>query len=67
MGIRPRATILSRGSYSWWKPHRDVIIGQGLSHLCVQCVIWTPRTLYIDSLDTQKFRSGFTDDDNSRR
>ena len=28
---------------------------QGLSRLCVQRVIWTPRTLLFDSLDTQKF------------
>ena len=24
-GHSPRATILSRGSYPWWKPHRNVI------------------------------------------
>ena len=32
-----------------------------------QRVIWTPRTLFFDSLDTQRFRSGFADDDNFRR
>ena len=37
--------------------------GQGLSRLCVQRVIWTPRTLFSDSLDTQMFMSGFADDD----
>ena len=37
--------------------------GQGLSRLCVQCVIWTRRTLFFDSLDTQKFMSEFADDD----
>ena len=36
---------------------------QGLSRLCVQRVIRTPRTLFFDSLDTQKFLSGFADDD----
>ena len=36
---------------------------QGLSRLCVQHVIWTPRTLFLDSLDTQKFMSEFADDD----
>ena len=25
MAFHTRATILSRGSYSWWKPHRDII------------------------------------------
>ena len=25
---------------------------QGLGHLCVQRVIWTPRTLFFDSLDS---------------
>ena len=33
------------------------------SRLCVQRVIWTPRTLFFDSLDTQKFMSEFADDD----
>ena len=33
----------------------------------VQRVIWTPSTLFFDSLDTQKFSSGFADDDNFRR
>ena len=32
---------------------------EALSHLCVQHVIWTPRTLFFDSLDTEKFRSEF--------
>ena len=36
---------------------------QGLSRLCVQRVIWTPRTLFFDSLDTQKYMSEFADDD----
>ena len=36
---------------------------QGLSRLCVQRVIWTPRTLFFDSLDTQKIMSEFADDD----
>ena len=36
---------------------------QGLSRLCVQGVIWTHRTLFFDSLDTQKFMSEFSDDD----
>ena len=40
---------------------------QGLSHLCVQRVIWTHRTQFFDSLDTQMFRSGLADDDNFRR
>ena len=35
---------------------------QGLSHLCIQHVIRTFRTLFFDSLDTQKFRSGFAED-----
>ena len=35
---------------------------QGLSHLCVQRVIWTRRTLFFDSLDTQKFMSEFAED-----
>ena len=38
---------------------------QGLSNLCVQRVIWTPRTQFFDILDTQKLRSGFADDDYS--
>ena len=38
-------------------------VWQGLSRLCVQRVIWTPRTLFFDSLDTQKFMSEFGDDD----
>ena len=37
--------------------------GQGLSRICVQRVIWTRRTLFFDSLDTQKFMSEFADDD----
>ena len=36
---------------------------QGLSRLCVQRVIWTHRTLFFDSLDTQKFMSEFADED----
>ena len=40
---------------------------QGLSRLCVQRVIWTPRTMFFDSLDTQKFLSGFADDDSSHK
>ena len=36
---------------------------QGLSRLYVQRVIWTHRTLFFDSLDTQKFMSEFADDD----
>ena len=36
---------------------------QGLSCLCIQRVIWIPRTLFFDSLDTQKFMSEFADDD----
>ena len=36
---------------------------QGLSSLCVQRVIWTPRTLFFDSLDTQKFMLEYADDD----
>ena len=36
---------------------------QGLSGLCVQRVIWTRRTLFFDSLDTQKFMSEFAEDD----
>ena len=40
---------------------------QGLSRLCVQRVIWTPRTLIFDSLATQKFMSKFADDDFSMR
>ena len=36
---------------------------QGLSRLWVECVIWTPRTLFFDSSDTQKFMSEFADDD----
>ena len=32
-------------------------------YLDTQRVIWTPRTLFFDSLDTQKFRSGFAEDD----
>ena len=39
------------------------VSGQGLSCLCVQRVIWTPRTLFFDSLDTHKFMSEFADDD----
>ena len=34
----------------------------GLSRLWVQRVIWTPKTLLFDSLDTQKFMSEFADD-----
>ena len=30
---------------------------------CVQRVIWTRRTLFFDSLDTQKFMSEFAEDD----
>ena len=37
--------------------------GRGLSRLCFQRVIWRHRTLFFDSLDTQKFRSGFAEDD----
>ena len=52
--------------------HRSTHVRNGsttgaLSHLCVQRIIWTPSTLSFDSLDTQKFRSGLADDDNSRR
>ena len=36
---------------------------QELSRLCVQHVIWTPRTLFFDSLDTQIFLLEFADDD----
>ena len=36
---------------------------QGLGCLCVQRVIWTHRTLFFDSLDTQKLMSEFADDD----
>ena len=36
---------------------------QGLSRLCVHRVIWTPRTVFFDSLDTQKLMSEFADDD----
>ena len=36
---------------------------QGLSRLCVQRVIWTHRTLFFDSLDTQILLSEFADDD----
>ena len=36
---------------------------QGLSRLCVQRVIWTPRTLFFDSLDTQIILSEFAADD----
>ena len=41
------------------------IEGQGLRRLCVQRVIWTPRTLFFDSLDTdtQKFMSEFAGSD----
>ena len=35
-------------------------VHQGLSRLCFQCVIWTPRTLFFD---TQKFISEFAGDD----
>ena len=38
-------------------PHTLATDGQGLSRLCVQRVIWTPRTLFFDSLDTQKCMS----------
>ena len=38
-------------------------LATGLSRLCVQRVIWTPITLFFDSLDTQKFMSEFADDD----
>ena len=48
----------------WFQPLKvSLTKGQGLSCLCVQRVIWTPRTLFFDSLDTQKFMSGFADDD----
>ena len=40
---------------------------QGLSRLCVQRVIWTPRTLVFDSLDTQECMSEFADDDFSSK
>ena len=40
---------------------------QGLSCLCVQRVIWTPRTLFFDSLNTHKFMSEFADDDSSEK
>ena len=36
---------------------------QWLSRLCVQRVIWTPRTLFFDNMDTQRFLSEFADDD----
>ena len=40
LGLGPRATILSRGCYSWWTPHRDVIfvsyVLQKLDHKCNQ-------------------------------
>ena len=40
---------------------------QGLSRLCVQRVIWTPRKLFFDSLDTQIFMSEFANDDFSQK
>ena len=40
---------------------------QRLSHLCIKGVVSTPITIFLDSLDTQKFRSGFADGDNFRR
>ena len=33
----------------------------------VQRVIWTPRTLFFDSLDTQRFMSGFAEEDFTMR
>ena len=41
----------------------DNSVAQGLSRLCVHRVIWTPITLFFDSLDTQKFMLEFADDD----
>ena len=38
-------------------------VSQGLSRICVQRVIWTRRTLFSESLDTQKFMSEFAEDD----
>ena len=40
---------------------------QGLSRICVQSVIWKPKTLFFDSLDTQKFMSGLAKNDFSMR
>ena len=45
----------------------DYSRSQGLSRVCVQRVIWTPKTLFFDSLDTQMFMTGFADDDFSKR
>ena len=69
---------VSRPFYAHYQLHQDLsplketfCIGvtryQGLSRLCVQHVIWTPRTLFSDSLDTQKSLSEFADDDFSEK
>ena len=52
-----------------WRRVMWQTIWQGLSRLyrCVQRVIWTPRTLFFDSLDTQKLLSEFADDDFSEK
>ena len=54
-------TFLSHFQYKMI--HSIPLVCQGLIRLCVQRVIWTPRTLFFDSLDTQRFISEFADDD----
>ena len=56
----PFLLVYNTGLYG---PGLAVSAKQGLSRLCVQRVILTPRTLFFDSLDTQKFMSKFADDD----
>ena len=63
-----KGTLEKCGLNSVWMSHVQSGSGvsrecQGLSRLCVQRVIWTPRTMFFDSLDTQEFLSEFADDD----
>ena len=54
---------VSWGVLLWVSKRQPDTLLQGLSRLCVQRVIWTLRTLFFDSLDTQRFMSEFADDD----
>ena len=48
------------GQYSW---SQSYAYQAGAYPQCFQRVIWTRRTLFFDSLDTQKFMSEFAEDD----
>ena len=55
--------LLTRIPIELWQAETPKYSVQGLSRLCVQRVIWTPRPLFFDSLDTLKFMPEFADDE----